>query len=105
MQPTGDVMARATNDVREINLMINPGINLVIGSANFLLMPILIAPTIYPSLILTPLAYLLAYVVSVRNYLRQLRPASERVRREFGDMNTVLAGGSAKAFSSDYRRI
>lgn len=91
MQPTGDVMARATNDVREINLMINPGINLVIGSANFLLMPILIAPTIYPSLILTPLAYLLAYVVSVRNYLRQLRPASERVRREFGDMNTVLA--------------
>jgi ATP-binding cassette subfamily B protein len=27
----------------------------------------------------------------VWNYLRQLRPASERVRREFGEMNTVLA--------------
>ena len=31
--PTGELMARATNDVREINLMINPGLNLVIGSA------------------------------------------------------------------------
>ncbi|NJN54026.1 MAG: ABC transporter ATP-binding protein, partial [Anaerolineae bacterium] len=34
MQPVGDTMARATNDVHEINLMLNPGINLVIGSAN-----------------------------------------------------------------------
>ena len=33
--PTGDLMARATNDVREMNLMFNPGLNLVIGSASF----------------------------------------------------------------------
>ena len=91
MQPTGDVMARATNDVREINLMLNPGLNLVVGSANFLLMPIFVAPTIHPQLILAPLLYLLAYAVSVRSYLRQLRPATERVRREFGKMNATLA--------------
>ena len=35
---TGDVMARATNDVREINLMFNPGMNLVVGSLFFLSM-------------------------------------------------------------------
>jgi ATP-binding cassette subfamily B protein len=91
LQPTGDVMARATNDVREVNLMVNPGVNLVIGSGNFLIMPIIIAPGIYPQLILAPLVYLLAYVVSVRSYLRQLRPATERVRHEFGQMNTTLA--------------
>jgi ATP-binding cassette subfamily B protein len=91
MQPTGDVMARATNDVREVNLMVNPGINLVIGSANFLLMPVFVAPTIHPQLILAPLAYLLVYFFTVRSYLRQLRPATERVRREFGRMNTTLA--------------
>jgi len=91
MQPTGDVMARATNDVREINLMLNPGLNLVVGSANFLLMPIFVAPTIHPQLILAPLLYLLAYAVSVRNYLRQLRPATERVRHQFGEMNATLA--------------
>ena len=32
-QATGDLMARATNDVREINMMFNPGFNLVVGSA------------------------------------------------------------------------
>jgi ATP-binding cassette subfamily B protein len=91
MQPTGDLMARATNDVREVNMMFNPGLNLVIGSSMFLIMPILVAPTIYPQLVLAPLIYLFAYIVSVRSYLHQLRPATERVRREFGLMNAVLA--------------
>jgi ATP-binding cassette subfamily B protein len=91
LQPTGEVMARATNDVREINLMLNPGVNLVVGSANFLFMPIFVAPTIHPQLILAPLVYLLAYAVSVRAYLRQLTPAAERVRRDFGHMNAALA--------------
>jgi ATP-binding cassette subfamily B protein len=90
-QPTGDVMARATNDVRQVNLMFNPGINLVVGSANFLLIPLIVAPTMHPQLVLTPIAYLLAYIVSVRNYLQQLRPATERVRHKFGEMNTALA--------------
>jgi ATP-binding cassette subfamily B protein len=91
LQPTGEVMARATNDVREINLMFNPGVNLVVGSANFLIMPIIVAPTIHPQLIAAPIAYLLAYAVSVRAYLRQLTPAAEQVRRNFGRMNATLA--------------
>jgi ATP-binding cassette subfamily B protein len=91
MQPAGDVMARATNDVREINLMMNPGANLVIGSANFLFMPILVAPGIHPHLILAPASYLLVYFIAVRSYLRQLQPATERVRRTFGQMNATLA--------------
>jgi ATP-binding cassette, subfamily B, bacterial len=53
-QSRGDTMARATNDVREINLMLNPGLNLVIGSANFLIMPLLVAPRYSPQLVLTP---------------------------------------------------
>jgi ATP-binding cassette subfamily B protein len=91
LQPTGDVMARATNDVREVNFMFSPGLNLVIGSANFLIMPLFVAPTIHPTLILAPLAYLAAYVFSVRHYLRRLNPAAANVRRYFGEMNTVLA--------------
>mgnify|MGYP000228347656 CR=1 FL=1 len=91
MQPTGDLMARATNDVREINLMFNPGLNMVIGSANFLIMPLLFAPSIHPQLILTPILYLLSYAVMVRGYLKQLNPVAERVRRQFGRMNTRLA--------------
>jgi len=91
MHRTGDLMARATNDVRQINLMFNPGVNLVIGSANFLLMPLIVAPSLHPQLILSPALYLLAYVFAVRSYLKQLRPATERVRHRFGEMNTTLA--------------
>ncbi len=91
MQPTGDLMARATNDVREVNLMLNPGVNLVIGSGMFLFMPLIIAPSIYPSLILAPLLYLVAYVIALWDYLRRLQPAATRVRGAFGQMNATLA--------------
>jgi ATP-binding cassette subfamily B protein len=90
-QPTGDLMARATNDVREINFMFNPGLNMVIGSANFLFMPLFVAPTIDPRLILAPLVYLFAYAISVWDYLRRLNPVAAQVRSSFGQMNTVLA--------------
>ncbi len=89
--PTGDLMARATNDVREINFMFNPGLNLVIGSANFVIMPLFVAPGIHPQLVLAPIIYLLFYFGVVFSYLRELRPAAEAVRREFGQVNTKLA--------------
>ncbi len=89
--PTGDLMARATNDVRQINFLFNPGLNMVIGSANFVLMPLFVAPSIHPQLILAPIVYLFFYGFVVYSYLRELRPASEAVRREFGEMNTTLA--------------
>jgi ATP-binding cassette, subfamily B, bacterial len=90
-QSVGDVMARATNDVREINLMLNPGVNLVVGSFMFLVMPIIIAPRIFPTLIITPLVFLAAYFISLQRYLHNLRPATESVRRQFGNMNATLA--------------
>jgi ATP-binding cassette subfamily B protein len=90
-QLTGDLMARATNDVREINFMFNPGLNMVIGSANFLFMPLFVAPTIDPRLILAPVLYLLAYTIAVWDYLRRLNPVVTQVRSSFGQMNTVLA--------------
>lgn len=91
MQPVGDTMARATNDVHEVNLMIYPGVNLVIGSANFMIMPLLLAPQYHPWLIVPPLFFVLSYIVALRRYLRVLEPVSDRVRRSFGTMNSRLA--------------
>jgi ATP-binding cassette subfamily B protein len=90
-QLAGDVMARATNDVREINLMMNPGVNLVVGSLAFLVLPIIFAPRLYPQLIIIPTVYLFLYSAAVWRYLRQLIPVTQRVRREFGVMNSTLA--------------
>lgn len=91
LQSVGDTMARATNDVREINLMFSPGINLVVGSANFLIMPVVLAPTYHPSLIVVPLLFIIAYFVSLWQYLNELKPVTEEVRESFGDLNTRLA--------------
>lgn len=91
LQSVGDTMARATNDVREINLMFSPGINLVIGSANFLIMPILFAPSYNPALIITPLLFMIGYFLSLWQYLHELGPITTRVRQTFGDLNTRLA--------------
>jgi ATP-binding cassette, subfamily B, bacterial len=91
LQPVGDTMARATNDVREVNLMFSPGINLVIGSANFLIMPILFAPRYNPALIITPLLFMIGYFLSLWQYLHELGPITNRVRETFGDLNTRLA--------------
>jgi ATP-binding cassette subfamily B protein len=91
LQNVGDVMARATNDVREINLMLNPGINLTIGSAMFILMPILFSFGIHPTLFITPLFYALAYPLALRIYLRELSPVSDMVRQRFGALNAGLS--------------
>jgi ATP-binding cassette subfamily B protein len=90
-QATGDLMARATNDVREINMLFNPGLNLVIGSINFIIAPFLILPAISVDLLLVPTLYVFIYIYLLWDYLKDLQPATEAVRQEFGHLNAVLA--------------
>src|SRR5215216_4968002 len=91
LQPVGDTMARATNDVREVNYMFSPGINLVIGSLVFLLMPVFVAGRYHPSLVAVPLVYILLYFVALSRYLKILAPITDDVRARFGKMNTHLS--------------
>jgi ATP-binding cassette, subfamily B, bacterial len=91
LQPVGDTMARATNDVREVNYMFSPGINLVVGSLVFLLMPVFVAGRYHPSLISVPLIYILLYFVALTGYLKTLAPITDDVRARFGKMNTHLS--------------
>ena len=91
LQPVGDTMARATNDVREINYMFSPGLNLVVGSAIFLIVPLIVAPRYYPTLIIVPAVYIVLYFLSLWQYLRELDPITEEVRTSFGEMNAHLA--------------
>jgi ATP-binding cassette subfamily B protein len=91
LQPVGDTMARATNDVREMNRMLNPGLNLVVGSANFILLPLIVAPSYDIWLVGPPIFFLVAYVLALARYLNVLRPIADRVRRSFGLLNSRLA--------------
>lgn len=91
LQPVGDTMARSTNDVREVNYMFSPGVNLVVGSFMFILMPIFFAPRYHFSLILTPVVFTIIYFIALVRYLKQLSPITDEVRATFGRMNTHLS--------------
>ena len=92
----GELMARATTDVREINLMFSPGLSLVVGSSAFLLAPLLYAGRYHPALLLTPALFVLGYGVLLAQMLYELLPVSNQVRRLFGilsaRLNEVLDG-------------
>jgi ATP-binding cassette subfamily B protein len=91
MQPVGEIMARVTNDVREMNLMMNPGMNLIIGSGMFILVPLLASPAIYPPLVFVPAVFVLLYVIAQYRFISVLHPIAQDVRVSFGQMNARLA--------------
>ncbi len=91
LQSVGDLMARASNDIREVNYIFSPGINMVFGSLNFLFIPLVIGWRIHPALLVTPIAFIVAYTIAVIYYLRVLEPVTRKVRGSFGIMNSRIA--------------
>lgn len=90
-QPVGETMARVTNDVREMNLMMNPGVNMITGANMFLIMPALYAPGLHPQLVLVPLFFILTHIAVQIYFILRLHPIAQDVRRSFGHMNARLA--------------
>jgi len=91
LQSIGDLMARATNDIREVNYIFSPGINMVFGSLNFLFIPLTIGASIHPALLITPVLFIITYALSIWHFLKILRPVTTEVRSSFGKMNSRLA--------------
>jgi ATP-binding cassette, subfamily B, bacterial len=91
MQPVGEIMARVTNDVREMNFMMNPGVNLLIGAGMFLVMPVVFSPAIHPQLIVVPLIFMVTHILVQVYFVRKLHPIAQDVRASFGHMNARLA--------------
>ncbi|MFX0122103.1 MAG: ABC transporter ATP-binding protein [Candidatus Hodarchaeota archaeon] len=90
-QRIGDIMARATNDVRMLNFMISPGLSLLFESFMNLITPIVFIAIFYPSeLLLTPILFTILFLITLRGYTRKLGPVSDQLRFEFGQMNTIL---------------
>ena len=90
-QRIGDIMARATNDVRTLNVMFSPGLMLITDSLVGLVMPIILIYQIDPQLLLVPIIFIALFVITIRGYARQLAPVSEGLRESFGVMNAGLA--------------
>jgi ATP-binding cassette subfamily B protein len=89
-QLIGDIMARATNDVRMLNMMFSPGVMLIIDSSLALIVPVVMIGLINPSLLLVPLVFTGLLAVTVVDYNRRLKPVSIAQREQFGVMNAGL---------------
>jgi ATP-binding cassette subfamily B protein len=90
-QRVGDIMARATNDVRTLNLMLNPGLMLIVDSTLGTIVPLILIGLIHVQLLLVPGVFLILLTITLVDYNRRLNPVSQALRERFGLMNADLA--------------
>src|SRR5699024_10681918 len=89
-QKVGDIMARATNDVRQLNLMISPGADLILSSMIALIVPFWFMGAIHIELLLMPTVFAVLFFIAIWDYMRRLSPVSDQMRASFGDVNANL---------------
>jgi ATP-binding cassette, subfamily B, bacterial len=89
-QRVGDIMARAGNDVRQLNPMMNPGVSLIVESIISIIVPIVFIALLKPALLLAPIFFIIFFIITLRMYMRQLNPVSGQMRRQFGVVNAEL---------------
>jgi ATP-binding cassette subfamily B protein len=90
-QRIGDIMARATNDVRTLNLMFSPGVMLITDSVMNTIVPMVLIGAIRTELLLVPSIFLVLLILTLLDYNHRLNPVSTAMRDQFGDMNAGLA--------------
>ncbi len=89
-QRVGDIMARATGDVRQLNPMMNPGVALISESIISTAVPLIFIAFIDLRLLAAPVAFVVVFVFALRRYMRQLNPVSGAMRAQYGVMNAGL---------------
>ncbi|OQA46267.1 MAG: putative multidrug export ATP-binding/permease protein [Chloroflexi bacterium ADurb.Bin325] len=89
-QRVGDIMARATNDVRMLNAMFSPGLMLILDSSMAIVVPIVLIGRMKPDLLLVPAIFLVLLILTVYDYNRRLKPVSFNIREQFGVLNAGL---------------
>jgi ATP-binding cassette subfamily B protein len=89
-QRVGDIMARATNDVRQLNPMMNPGVSLIIESMIAIIVPLVFIAFLRLELLVAPLLFVISFFFALRRYVNQLNPVAGEQRWRFGEMNAGL---------------
>ncbi|MBX2997820.1 MAG: ABC transporter ATP-binding protein [Caldilineaceae bacterium] len=89
-QRVGDIMARASNDVRQLNPMMNPGVALITESLMGIIAPLVFISFIDLRLLLSPGLFVIVFVFALRRYMNQLNPVAGMQRARFGILNAGL---------------
>ncbi|MGH2541982.1 MAG: ABC transporter ATP-binding protein, partial [Ardenticatenaceae bacterium] len=89
-QRVGDIMARATNDVRQLNPMMNPGVSLNVEAIISTITPLVFIALLRVELLLAPLLFVIVFLFALRRYVAQLNPVAGEQQWRFGEMNAGL---------------
>jgi len=90
-QRVGDLMARVTNDVQQVNQFVSPALGMTTESVLTLIIPLITIATLNLNLLLVPLVFLASLTVALRLHNNNLRPVAGLLRARFGAMNAGLA--------------
>lgn len=90
-QQVGDIMARATGDVRQLSSMVSPGLYLIVTAMLNLVAPIVAIGLLDYRLLLAPVLFTIAFGFALRRYTAQLNPIAVASRMQYGVMNAHLA--------------
>jgi ATP-binding cassette subfamily B protein len=90
-QRVGDLMARVTNDVQQVNQFISPALGMTTESVLTLIIPLITIASLDLALLLVPIVFLATLTVALRLHNRNLRPVAGMLRARFGTMNAGLA--------------
>jgi len=89
-QRVGDIMARATDDMTQLNSMIVPGISLITESSLATVIALILIGSVRLELLLVPVLFLIALFFALRRYVHNLSPIATAQREQFGHMNAGL---------------
>jgi len=90
-QRVGDLMARVTNDVQQVNQFVSPALGMTTESTLTLIIPLITIATLNLNLLLVPLLFLTGLTLALRRHNNLLRPVAGLLRSRFGAMNAGLA--------------
>ncbi len=90
-QRIGDLMARVTNDVQQINQFVSPALGMTTESLLTLIIPLITIATLDLNLLLMPILFLTGLTFALRYHNQNLRPVAGMLRARFGAMNAGLA--------------
>ncbi|MCE7986899.1 MAG: ABC transporter ATP-binding protein [Caldilinea sp. CFX5] len=90
-QRVGDLMARVTNDVQQLNQSVSPGLGMLTESTFALIIPLITILTLDRNLLLVPILFLTGLTLALWQHNKRLRPVAGQLRERFGKMNAGLA--------------
>ena len=90
-RPVGDTMARASEDVTALGLMLSPGVDLVFLAFLSMIIPTLFVATVHWHLLAAPVLFIVLFTFTGNRFLDKIGPVVGRRMAFFGKLNAVMA--------------